>query len=100
MRVPPLSATEAVVVDLMTDRLLVRPPVEDDAADALAMLSDSEAAAARGHRRSLVPGFVPRAVLNTAMGIAVIVLERRIRKALRAGAEAAVTASNARDSLT
>ena len=42
MRVPPLSATEAVVVDLMTDRLLVRPPVEDDAADALAMLSDSE----------------------------------------------------------
>jgi hypothetical protein len=42
---------------------------------------------ARRRRRSVVPRVIPRAVLDTAMTLAVIVLERRIRKALRSGAK-------------
>ena len=48
-----------------------------------------QAGAPPRQRRVRMPGFPPRVILNTIMSLAVFVLERRIRRALRAGAEAA-----------
>jgi hypothetical protein len=40
-------------------------------------------AGARPRRRARIPAHPPRTILDTIMTLAVIVLERRIRKALR-----------------
>jgi len=47
------------------------------------MLADPSPAKTRRRRRGPIAGYLPRAILNAAMALAVIVLERRIRKALR-----------------
>jgi hypothetical protein len=50
------------------------------------MPADPPSTKVRQRRAPRLRGHLPRAILNAIMTLAVIVLERRIRKALRSGA--------------